>query len=79
MKVYVIRDDNYYSLNRREKEEIFKKSLSVFKKRVADSGVIQEYKKREYYESPGQKKRRKQKESIALRKKAEKNNINYKI
>lgn len=72
MKVYVIRDDNYYNLNRREKEEIFKKSLSVFKKRVADSGVIQEYKKREYYESPGQKKRRKQKESMIQRKKAEK-------
>lgn len=74
MKINVIRDDSYYSLSRREKEEIFKKSLSVFKKKVADSGILQEYKKREYYETPSQKKRRKQKESIALRKKAEKKN-----
>lgn len=74
MKVNVIRDESYYSLSRREKEDIFKKSLSVFKKKVADSGVLQECKKREYYETPSQKRRRKKKESIALRKKAEKKN-----
>lgn len=74
MKVNVIRDEGYYSLSRREKEEIFKKSLSIFKKKVADSGVLQECKKREYYETPSQKKRRKKKESVALRKKAEKKN-----
>jgi ribosomal protein S21 len=76
MKVYVIRDDSYYSMNRKEKEDIFKKSLSVFKKKVSDSGVLQECRKREFYESPGQKRRRKKKESdLVKRKEQRKNNM----
>ena len=74
MKIYFIRDDSYYSMNRKEKEDIFKRSLSVFKKRVSDSGVLQEYRKREFYESPGQKRRRKKKESDLLKKKEQKKN-----
>jgi len=74
MKVNVIRDDGYYSLGRKEKEDIFKKSLSIFKKRVADSGVLQEYRKREFYESPGQKRRRKKKESDLLKRREQKRN-----
>jgi ribosomal protein S21 len=74
MKINVIRDDGYYSLSRKEKEDIFKKSLSVFKKRVADSGVLQECRKREFYESQGQKRRRKKKESDAIKRKENKKN-----
>lgn len=77
MKVNVIRDDSYYSMSRKEKEDIFKKSLSIFKKRVADSGVLQEYKKREFYESPGQKRRRKKKESDLLKKKSNERNNSF--
>jgi ribosomal protein S21 len=74
MKVNVFKkDDGYYNISRKEKEDMFKKSLSIFKKRVADSGVLQECKKREFYESPGQKRRRKKKESVLLRKKELKN------
>jgi ribosomal protein S21 len=46
-----------------EKEIAFKKMFSIFKKAVVDSGILQEYKKREFYESPGEKRRRKKKES----------------
>jgi ribosomal protein S21 len=73
MKVNVFKDDGYHGMSRKEKEDMFKKSLSIFKKRVADSGVLQECKKREFYESPGQKRRRKEKESALLRKKENKN------
>lgn len=45
-----------------EKEIAFKKMFSIFKKAVVDAGILQEYKKREYYESPGEKRRRKKKE-----------------
>jgi ribosomal protein S21 len=74
MKIYVIRDDSYYSMSRKEKEDIFRRSLSVFKKKVSDSGVLQECRKREFYESPGQKRRRKKKESDLLKKKEERKN-----
>jgi ribosomal protein S21 len=73
MKVNVVKDNGYYSMNKKEKDDIFKRSLSIFKKRVADIGIIQECKKREFYESPGQKRRRKKKESSLIRKKEQKN------
>ena len=46
-----------------EKEIAFKKMFSIFKKAVVDAGILQEYKKKEFYESPGEKRRRKKKES----------------
>lgn len=46
-----------------DREYAFKKMLSAFNKAVADAGIIHECKKREFYESPGEKRRRKKKES----------------
>lgn len=43
-----------------------------FKRRVNESGLLTEYKQRQYHESKGEKKRRKLKESILKRKKEEK-------
>jgi ribosomal protein S21 len=37
--------------------------LSVFKRQVNESGILSEYKQRQYYESPGEKRKRKKKES----------------
>jgi ribosomal protein S21 len=53
-----------------EKEIAFKKMFTIFKKQVAEAGILQQYKKHEYYESPGEKKRRKKKESANQRLKA---------
>jgi ribosomal protein S21 len=55
-------------LSIREKEELFKRGFGIFKKVVADSGILQEYKKREFFESPSEKRRRKKKESNLARK-----------
>ena len=45
-----------------DKEFAFKKMVAIFMKAVVDAGILQEYKKRESYESPGEKRRRKKKE-----------------
>ena len=42
----------------------FDQMLRKFKKKVERAGVIQEVKKREYYEKPAQKRQRKKKEAI---------------
>ena len=38
--------------------------MRKFKKKVERAGILQEVKKREYYEKPAQKKQRKKKEAI---------------
>lgn len=53
-----------------ERDIAFKKMHSIFKKRVAEAGILHEYKLHEYYESPGEKKRRKRKEAANQRLKA---------
>jgi len=53
-----------------EREKAFKTMLAIFKKRVSESGIISEYKQRQFYESPGEKTRRKKKESDRLRQRA---------
>ena len=53
-----------------EKELAFKKMFTIFKKQVAEAGILQRYKQHEFYESPGEKRRRKQKESENQRLKA---------
>jgi ribosomal protein S21 len=53
------------SQNDRDRE--FKKMLSIFRKAVTDSGVITLYKQKQFFESPGEKRRRKLKESGANR------------
>lgn len=50
-----------------DKDYAFGKLRSAFKKAVADAGILHELKKRESYESRGEKKRRKKKESIQNR------------
>lgn len=50
-----------------DKEYAFKKMFSSFKKAVADAGILHKWKQREFYESPGEKKRRKRKESAQNR------------
>lgn len=46
-----------------DKEIAFKKLFSAFKKAVAEAGILQQCKRQEYYESPGEKRRRKKRES----------------
>ena len=53
-----------------ERDIAFRKMFSVFKKQVAEAGILHDYKQHEFYESPGEKKRRKKKESVNARLKA---------
>ena len=46
-----------------ERDRAFKNMLSVFKRQVNESGILTEYKQRQYYESPGEKRKRKKKEA----------------
>jgi len=50
--------------SRDERDRNFKSLFTAFKRAVAQSGVLKEYKKHETYESRGQKKRRKLRESM---------------
>lgn len=52
-----------------EKERNFKIMFSIFKKAVNDSGILTRYKEKQTYESPGQKRRRKNKEAALQRRK----------
>lgn len=60
--VKVYQKDLSPNASSQEKEYAFKRMFSIFKKAVVDAGILQEYKKREFYESPGEKRRRKKKE-----------------
>ncbi|MEI8270500.1 MAG: 30S ribosomal protein S21 [bacterium] len=60
-KVYL--RDSHPNASYQDREYAFKKMVSAFHKAVADAGIIHECKKREFYESPGEKRRRKKKES----------------
>jgi ribosomal protein S21 len=73
MKIRILKEDGHHNLSQREKEDLFKRGLNIFKKVTSDSGVLQELKKRESYESPGEKRRRKKKETDLIRKKNSKN------
>lgn len=46
-----------------ERDRAFKILLSNFKRAVNDSGILTEYKQRQYYESPSEKRKRKAKEA----------------
>lgn len=50
-----------------EKEIAFKKMFSTFKKHVADAGILHDFKRHEFYESPGEKRKRKRKEAQSQR------------
>ena len=47
-----------------DREFAFNKMKSAFKKAVDDAGILRKCREREYYESPGEKRRRKKKESV---------------
>jgi len=76
MKIRILKEDGHHNLSQREKEDLFKRGLNIFKKITSDSGILQEVKKREFYESPGEKRRRKKKETNLIRKKNSKNSKN---
>jgi ribosomal protein S21 len=62
-RVKVTMRDLPHNASHQDREIAFRKLFSAFKKAVADAGVLHEYKKHEYYESPGEKRRRKKRES----------------
>ena len=47
-----------------DKDVAFKKMFAAFQKLVADAGIVQRCKQSRYYESKGEKRRRKRKEII---------------
>lgn len=53
-----------------EREIAFKKMFTAFKKACAEAGIQHTYKQHEHYEKPGEKKRRKKRESEVQRLKA---------
>jgi len=46
-----------------DKDKAFKTMHSIFKKRVTEAGILSEWKRRQFYESKSDKKRRKRKEA----------------
>ena len=52
-----------------EKERAFRTMLSNFKKQVNESGILSEFKERQYYESPSEKKKRKREKAEIERQK----------
>ena len=52
-----------------EREKAFRTMLSSFKRQVNEMGILSEYKERQYYESPSEKRKRKRKESEIERQK----------
>lgn len=46
-----------------ERDRAFRNMLAMFKRQVNDAGILSEYKQRQYYESPSEKRKRKAKES----------------
>jgi len=59
----------YLRNNGQSKEEAFQGMLKAFRTKLADCGCITEYKRKQSYESPGQKRRRKLKENKEQRNK----------
>lgn len=52
-----------------ERERAFRTMLAVFKRQVNEAGILSEYKERQYYESPGEKRKRRLKEAARERSK----------
>lgn len=62
-RVKVVMRDLPANASYQDREFAFKKLFSAFKKAVADAGILHQCKRYEYYESPGEKRRRKKRES----------------
>lgn len=56
--------------NRDEQDKAFKYLFNLFKRQVNETGILSEFKRREFYESKGEKRRRKRKESEREKQKA---------
>jgi small subunit ribosomal protein S21 len=52
-----------------EREKAFRTMLATFKKQVNESGILSEFKERQYYESPSEKRKRKTKQAEIERQK----------
>jgi ribosomal protein S21 len=59
----------------RNPDEAFKIMLGKFRKKMTDAGVMTLWKSKQYYESKGERRRRKKKESISKRIKESKTTI----
>jgi|GEM_PF-3535816 ribosomal protein S21 len=57
--------------SREEKERAFKGMFSAFKKQCNEAGILAQWKQKQFYESKGEKRRRKAKETAANVKKEE--------
>lgn len=66
MKNYNKRDNDFAGLKVIVHNNDVNKALRKFKKKIAEDGILQELRKREYYESKGTK-RRKEKEAAIRR------------
>lgn len=53
-----------------DRQFAFTKMFSVFKKKCAEAGILHQYKQHEFYESTGEKNRRKKRESESMQLKA---------
>lgn len=67
MAVKVYLRDVSQNASWQDKDYAFRKMFSAFKKAVADAGILNKCKMHEVYESPGEKRRRKKKESTQNR------------
>ena len=60
-----------FKKNKEEKERAFRGMLGAFKKQCNEAGVLAQWKQKQFYESKGEKRRRKAKEMAANFKKEE--------
>tara|TARA_A200000159_G_scaffold123986_1_gene118782 strand:- start:569 stop:835 length:267 start_codon:yes stop_codon:yes gene_type:complete len=76
-----MRDPNEAGLSvvvRGDSPQEFLKAMRKFKRKVAESGIINDYRDRQYYEKPSDKKRKAKKQAIRRQKRAnEENKNNY--
>ena len=61
-----------YEKNSTDKAENFEQAMKVFKRKVAEEGILAELRRREYYMKPGIKKRRKRELAAIARNKKSK-------
>lgn len=72
-----VRDPNEAGLSvvvRGEGEREFMKAMRKFKRKVAESGIIQDYRDKQYYEKPSDKKRKAKKQAIRRQQRAMREN-----
>lgn len=65
--VKIVLQGDLEELYRKDKDKGLNIMMRVFRKAITTAGILTECKRREFYESPGEKARRKKKESIRER------------